>query len=128
MFNRSRLNSVASSLLSIVSGWRRSNTAQRDQRGSMSKGGFMLKHLTRLNLGLGLWHRNDSVLHLGRGEPAVAPDHVDHRNIDTREDVYGHGKYGQNSPGPRSTARARQRCMACGGQVVLSTFSIPFQH
>ena len=44
-----------------------------------------------------LSHGNDPVLHLGRGEPAVAPDHVDDRNVDTREDVHGHGEDRQNA-------------------------------
>ena len=40
---------------------------------------------------------HDPVLHLSRGEPAVAPDHVDDRNVDSRKDVYGHGDDGQNA-------------------------------
>ena len=40
--------------------------------------------------------RRDAVLHLFRGEPAVAPDDADHGNVDVREDVRGHGSDGQD--------------------------------
>ena len=44
-----------------------------------------------------LSHGNDPILHLGRGQPAVAPDDADDRNVDAGKDVYGHRHDGQDA-------------------------------
>jgi hypothetical protein len=44
-----------------------------------------------------LSHVNDTVLHLGRRQPGVAPDHADDRNVDARKNVYGHGHDGKDA-------------------------------